>query len=393
MKVQVFERASQIATQGSGNPTGMTFTKLSLSNSAQNRFYQGAFLHSCRRIRQLFLEHGVAEGQGWQFNGVVQLPTSAKEADVQQQILAANHWPQPWLQQWLQPRLQELDAKDSPQLGDPIPGPGLVLLSGGWLVPKLLCETMLDHPNIQLHLATAVDQLVNTTEGWQLDDCPDRFFAVVIANGLDCQQFNASHWLPARRVRGQITYVPATAESQKLQHAINYDGYITPAVDGQHTVGATFTPKITSPELLPEDHQWNIKQLQQRLPELAALTANLEVASLTGRVGFRCQTPDYLPLIGPLPDADYFESEYADLGKGFLKRNFPKAIWQPNLFVTSGHGSRGITSAPLAAEIIASYVTGEPQIIDRAVLQAVNPARFLVRDIIRRRKETEQKKT
>ena len=37
------------------------------------------------------------------------------------------------------------------------------------------------------------------------------------------------------------------------------------------------------------------------------------------------------------------------------------------------------------AEILASYICGDPQPIDQDVLEAIHPARFLIRNIIRRK--------
>ena len=87
-----------------------------------------------------------------------------------------------------------------------------------------------------------------------------------------------------------------------------------------------------------------------------------------------------------MPDPDRYLQQYAPLAKGFLRKPFAKAKYLPGLYVSAGHGSRGITSTCLAAEIIASYVSGEPQAIDSEVLKAIHPARFLVRDIIRRKR-------
>ncbi len=110
-------------------------------------------------------------------------------------------------------------------------------------------------------------------------------------------------------------------------------------------------------------------------------------AKMEGRVGFRCQTPDYLPVAGPLPDPQIFAQIYDDIGKGFLKREFERCPLLPGLYITTGHGSKGITSSLLAAEILAGYITGEPQPVDRDVLFAVHPARFLLRGIRRSRRE------
>ena len=38
------------------------------------------------------------------------------------------------------------------------------------------------------------------------------------------------------------------------------------------------------------------------------------------RVGFRCHTTDYLPVIGPVPDKNFFEKNYHGLRHGQLKK-------------------------------------------------------------------------
>ena len=55
----------------------------------------------------------------------------------------------------------------------------------------------------------------------------------------------------------------------------------------------------------------------------------------------------------------------------------------PGLFVLAGLGSRGLTAAPLAAEILASEIMGEPSPVPRYLQQALSPARFLKRGIVR----------
>ena len=54
-----------------------------------------------------------------------------------------------------------------------------------------------------------------------------------------------------------------------------------------------------------------------------------------------------------------------------------------NLFINIGHGSRGLSYTPLAAEVLASVITGEPLPIDEQLYRQIHPARFIIRDLIR----------
>ena len=55
----------------------------------------------------------------------------------------------------------------------------------------------------------------------------------------------------------------------------------------------------------------------------------------------------------------------------------------PGLAVTIAHGSRGLCSAPLCADLVAAELSGEPLPVSARVARALSPSRFLVRDIIK----------
>ena len=375
-QVTVLEKESTIATQGSGNPTGITFTKLSLHDTPQNRFYQWAYLYACRYISSVFQNYAIEPGQDWNLNGVLRLAFDEKEAREQADLLQESYWPDSLL--------EPLDPDQIRQrIGFESPFGGLLLHGGGWLHPATWCQTLLRHPNIRLLTSENVTRLTPLDNRWLVNE-HGPFDAVILANAFGCQQLEQSSHLPLKPVRGQISYLPATKTSAKLQHAINYRGYINPARQGIHCVGATFNPRSQEQQQQIEDHQWNCDQLQATLPTLGNALILPFSEPPAGRVGFRCQTPDYLPIIGPVPNEALYRQEFDDLGKGFLKRDFPFGPNHNGLFVTCGHGSRGITSTCFAAEILASYISGEPQPADRDILFAIHPARFLIRNIIRR---------
>lgn len=378
-QVDVYETQDTIASQGSGNPSGVTFVKPSIHDTAQNRYYQSAYFNATRAIRNLFEHHDIAEGEHWGLNGVIRLAYSEKEAAEQEALLASGVWPADAVQPLTPPQIkQEYNLTTACN--------GLLLKHGGWLNPPIYCQTLVQHPNIQVHTHRPVTNIqftgTNETPSWQINDQHD-YDAVVLACAFDCAEFELSQHFPLRSIRGQITYLPATEDSRHLAVPVNYDGYINPAHNGFHCAGATFTPKCNDSNELEEDHQWNLNQLRGVLPKLAQQLDDNQTHQ--GRVGFRCQTPDYLPIVGPAPDLEKCDTDYAPLGKGFLRNPFPISNSLPGLFVSIGHGSRGITSTHLAAEILASYICGDPQPIDQDVLEAIHPARFLIRNIIRRK--------
>lgn len=80
-----------------------------------------------------------------------------------------------------------------------------------------------------------------------------------------------------------------------------HQGYIAPAAGGGHCIGATFNLREQTRELRREDQRDNIEQLARAIPAWRAALEGLDLATLGGRVGFRCASPDYLPLAGPVP--------------------------------------------------------------------------------------------
>lgn len=402
--VTVVDEALQIASAASGNPIGLTFVRLTSHNSAQNRYYLAAYQYALGALRQIFTNAGIAEGEHWRLNGILRVfDDPAEQAEVEAFFTT------PGAAQLAHP----LDAAALSALaGFAIDRPGLLQPGSGWLNPASLCRALLAHPAINVKLATRVTSIEYQHdavgadalgegalgEGWRAATQKPRpeqaegqaegqvllADAVILANSQAASRFSQTNHLTLRTVRGQITRLPPTPNSQNLQHAINYSGYLTPAWQGFHTVGATFHPKRTDTDETAVDHRENIDRLRNALPNFPALPAQ-ESEDFSGRVAFRAGTPDYLPYVGPAPDADAYRHCYQDgLGKGQLKRDYPLGAVHPHLYVTAGHGSRGITSTLLAAEVLCHWILNSPTPVDTDILHALHPARFLIRQFKRR---------
>src|SRR6185369_782161 len=134
--------------------------------------------------------------------------------------------------------------------------------------------------------------------------------------------------------------------------AVCRDGYITPAIDGRHCLGSSFNEDTPEPGLRVEDHEGNLRRLEAILPGLAA---GLSSAMLDGRVAVRAMSHDRLPILG-------------ELGERSGEAN--------GLFDCLALGSRGMTWAALAAELVASRIAGEPMPVERNLLKVLDPSRF-----------------
>jgi hypothetical protein len=192
--------------------------------------------------------------------------------------------------------------------------------------------------------------------------------------------------LPLKRIRGQITQLLETPQSAALKTVVCAEGYVAPGRLGEHTVGASFDFHNEDLTTTPEGHQGNLDLLEEISPDLVQRLGeeNLNPQTLQGWAAFRCTSPDYLPIVGPLADAEAFSQAYAVLSKDARQVPDTECPWLDGLYVNSGHGSRGLITAPLSGELLAAWINDEPLPLPRPVAEACHPNRFAVRALVRR---------
>jgi tRNA 5-methylaminomethyl-2-thiouridine biosynthesis bifunctional protein len=251
--------------------------------------------------------------------------------------------------------------------------PALHFPAAGWVDPVALCRTLAAHPGIRLLHANAL-KLSQTESGWQIwdaDRCITEAAIVIIAGANQTASFEQTRHLPLEPVRGQITFAKASSGIARLKTVLCSDGYVSPAHDGRHFIGATFSPNEQSLEVRDSDHESNMAMLRRLCPELYA---DIDKTQISGRAALRCATPDYLPMAGQVLD------HAALTAKPPHHTVDPASLpWLQGLYVNTGHGSKGLINAPLCAEMLASAICGEPSPVDNKLLAALDPNRFLLR--------------
>jgi tRNA 5-methylaminomethyl-2-thiouridine biosynthesis bifunctional protein len=252
-----------------------------------------------------------------------------------------------------------------------------------------VCRALLEHPGIEFAPA-AITGWTRTPDGRQLHAGdrrqPEIFPVVVLATAADLCRFEAAAHLPLRTLQGQISTLPATAASARLRLPVCGDGYLAPALDGRHSLGATYRPDATALDVDAAGHCDNLGKIRTTDAALAAALGQPDPNALDGRAGLRCVTPDYLPLVGPAPQLEEFLEALAPLRRD-ARTALPRTgrHW-PGLYLNAGHGSRGLAYAPLCAALLADLIEGRPRPLARDLVRALSPARFLVRDLQRRRR-------
>jgi tRNA 5-methylaminomethyl-2-thiouridine biosynthesis bifunctional protein len=261
---------------------------------------------------------------------------------------------------------------------------GLHYPGGLWLHPPDLCRTLLEADGIEVRYGVSVARLERRDDRWRALDGDGRELAaapvVVVAAGHEAGRFEQTAGLPLRPVRGQVSHLPATANSERMGAALSYEGYLTPALRGVHCLGATFGPGDPEPAVREQEHRENLAELAEWLPGLAS---GYRAEELEGRVSFRCASPDRLPQLGPVPDLAAYSRDYGDLRYGRHWKEYPPAAYHEGLYLCAGHGARGLSSAPLAGEALAAMIAGEPLPVEDDLVRALHPARYRVRELKR----------
>ena len=356
-QVTVLEQANAPATGASGNLAGVLRPLPSADDNRLSRLTRAGYLATRALLAHL-------PGARWSPCGVLHLGREPLHEAQQQRAVEQLGWPVEML--------QFIDrAAASEKLGWPVDTGGWWFPNGGWVQPGSLCRAALGAfpERITLRTTAAVDRLHWAKNEWQALAANGSLLAtapvLIMASGAAAPGFAQFAWLPQRAARGQVSLLPAAA-TPPLDYVLCKLGYAMPDIDGQRLIGATLQTgdAEANPRLI--DHQENLARLNLSLPGFAA---NIDPASLAGRVGFRPMSPDRLPIVGAVPDP------IAAAANSRL-HNLPR---QPGLWCVQGFGARGIVWSALMADLLVSRLEGEPLPLENDLVDACDPGRFLLK--------------
>lgn len=264
---------------------------------------------------------------------------------------------------------------------------GITYPLGGWLSPAELTAGLWQQAAEQgasLHWLHEITALTPHPAGWQLSfrthpDCTHR--NAVLATGHRLTDLIQSEKLPVYAVSGQVSHVPTSEALSALKQVLCYDGYLTPVSPQfqQHCIGASYHRGDTATEYRADDQQDNRDRLLRCLPD-AGWPKEIDVSDGNARCGVRAATRDHLPMMGALPDYEATLLQYETLAQ--QQQAKPAPVYQ-GVFVLGALGSRGLCSGPLAAEVLAAQLCGEPIPLDSATLAATSPNRYWVRKLLK----------
>ncbi len=360
LQVTVLEQHEQPAQEASGNLAGLFHGTVHRDEGHHARVFRAAALAAQDAYRQ-----AIAQGVPGNAGGLLRLSTSGESASTLQAQLQDLGLPPDWVQ-----ALDEPEA--SRRAGVRLPAPAWLYPGGGWISPPAWVRLALSEPRVHGVFGVTVATLRRVADGsWELLDDRGAVRAqapiVVLAHAAGVPRLLADMGLPVwplAHARGQVSHW--SGRPSPLQLPVAGDGYALPLPDGGVLCGATRQDDDDDAAVRAADHADNLLRLQ-RLTGLQPPQGS----SLQGRVGWRLQAQDRLPVVGAVPVWPFAAGQRAD-----QVRLLPR---QPGLFVLTALGARGLTLAPLMARLVAAQATGTPWPLEQDLADAVDPARWLVR--------------
>ena len=269
--------------------------------------------------------------------GMLRLPRHAEE-EQQLRALKETLGLDASIVHWL-----EKDAA-SAQAGLELPTGAAYFPQGTWVNAPSLCRALLQDAGITLRSNSEVTKFTRDGGGWQVILASGEVMtadALCMAAAEESAVLLADYGLKLNAVGGQLTQIAAGDVATPLRSILCHKGYVVPLADS-YLIGATYHREQMQ-NVTDARHAENVAELEKVLPNW------FKGKAIGGRSSLRATTPDRMPYIGEL-----------DVG----------------LYVSTGHGSRGLLSAALAAEMIASAMDAEQSPVHSTLAAAVHPRRF-----------------
>ena len=379
-----------LASGASGNPQGGFYPQLHSEASIASRIQAHSFLYA-RQAYDHTVEHAKVCGLAdvaHDFCGVIQLSFNDKVAERQNKLAAADVWPEALIKP-----VNSKEVSDIANLA--LPYSGLYIGLGGWLSPPQLVTAMIEEAlqsgklTLKPNHTYVSHEAVETTKQqvqirFNLDSVEseevitaDHLILALGAGAVNASDFDS---LSLRPVRGQVEAIPTQMPIEQLNTVLCHKGYMTPVFEGRHALGSTYVKNDLSTDVRSDETEMNLATHEQALANTDIVQALQHDGK--ARAATRLGSPDHQPVVGALHNFDSLKEHYTMLGVG---KPLTSAPVLPSSVVSTLTclGSRGLTTAPLMAEVLVSSLCKEPLPLSNDLLNAVNTSRFMTREAIR----------
>lgn len=379
IKVTILCKDKTIAQGASSNHVGALYPLIHQSKDDISLFYQKALV-TARKTYQSVLDNGFNFAHQW--CGLLELSFNEKLLKREQGIKANNIWPKSLI--------RAVDQTQASNLASiTLDHSGLFIENAGWVAPQELVNAIIQAANATglLKIKTNVNvqsikQIDEKKWSLQTNKGPLKASVLVLATGADSISLSPLNQLPMYPVKGQVSAVQSNSNIKALSTVICHKGYLTPAHQDLHCIGATFDKTFSDLETSSQSDKYNLDMLTDSMGNNFGWQLS-DIKQSKARV--RCMTPDHLPIVGPVAIVDDHPELYSHLAKDKNWHYKTPAPYYQNLYTLTGLGARGLCSAPLMAQILTADICGLPYPVDEKMLFNLSSNRFVVRDIIKRK--------
>ena len=377
MRCLVIDKRSKMVDAASGQEKLAMYVKFP---ATQNK--EAKLILQCLTYSQHYFDNAQSKSklEFWNKTGLLQLAWNNKERTRQLNFNHNYNLPDDIIRAVNVEQASKLTGLDTQQFGQWFANCGI-------LEPPLFAEATIARHKLDVKLNTLVTgyQFCEHKKQWLLTTNNDEITAkyLVVASAHEAKQSELLKHLPLKPIRGQVSsvFIP---NLKGPKSAVCGEGYLCPSTSGWHHFGATFELNDTNEEPTFESHMKNIENLTNWLPNWAN-DAKLRQAKSSSSAGLRCTTPDYNPIVGLAPNFEIMKNRFSKLREDSNACKDIYGNFHPQLFVNVGHGSKGLITTPICAEVIAAEICQSPSPLDSELQQMLSPARFIIKHLAQRR--------
>ena len=324
IEVDLYEQEEDICSGASSHELLVTYPRLSTHDTPYGRFNLHAYVFATNFYESL-------QTSAWQQTGVLVLNHDSDSNKKQDSLIQSRND---------NTFFEALDSKEASQVaGIEITTPAMLYRDAGYILPKQICEELIEHPKINLQLSTTIKEVIESEDKVSLiiKDETKKYDFVCLCAGSDTEKLYKLEGFSKKR--GQVTHINSRHIFSDINLPICGKGYISPEINNIHVVGSSYSD-IDTLDVLEEEHQHNLENLK--------VINNAQAEIKTGKVGFRAVSKDHMPVVGN----------------------------QGRVFVNTCHGSRASVTAPICADIVSSLILGKAPPLEKRELESLSPNRF-----------------
>ncbi|GIX42739.1 MAG: tRNA 5-methylaminomethyl-2-thiouridine biosynthesis bifunctional protein MnmC [Leptospiraceae bacterium] len=254
---------------------------------------------------------------------------------------------------------------------------------------RILIENLMSNysDNLNFYFNTKIIDFMKDGEIILLQDHQHRIYEVdslIFCNSYHLNQFSILSYIDYLTIRGQMIRFNSNYLRQNIKHNVLGDISLF-SLNDKIYIGSSFEHYNKNLQRDSISDKYILKKLEKNFidifDDIAIKNPDYDFKIPTEAfIGFRCQSMDYLPVIGRLVNWEQFLEYLRSLIPN--KRYYYKDIYIPeykNIFLNTCHGTRGYTTSFLGGEIIASMIDKNPIPVEKQMIHSLSPARFVFR--------------